>query len=499
MIGGRAPTKSTFAVAFTNTGKITGLKVNVLLELGWLKDFFLVTLFSMHASLKKYDYGALDLKYTFCKTNHVPKTAVRAPAVTQMNAIADVIVDHVAAYLGTSGNKVREANMHSMESLKVFQDVSHVGNEDGYTLPAMWNQLKTQARVGEREREVESFNKQHRWLKRGLAMVPVIYQVTGSGNTSIVSIFQDGSVVAEVGGVEMGQGLHTKVRQTIAYAFSSLCSKEEVSKILKNVRILPLDSLHLPNTWIDAGSTTSVAVCATVQQACGVLVQRLLPLREELQISNGKVSWESLCLTAKTRQVDLQSHERWASPEYKYLIHGAAVSEVEVNILTGETRVLATDMIYDAGKSLNHLVDIGQVEGAFVFGLGFFLTEEVVRNSKGKVVSDGTWTYKPPTMDIIPQSFNVELYKSPYHNDHIFSSKAVGEPPLLLSSSVFSAVRMAINAARKDYEDDGGYVDSKAFGFNPPATMDKVKKLCGFDNVEKFLQSTLNSSTTTSA
>ncbi|KAG0601086.1 hypothetical protein M758_11G082900 [Ceratodon purpureus] len=495
-IGGRAPSKSKFTVAFTKTGKITGLKLNVLLELGWFIDLYLLVLFAIDTPVKKYNYGTLDLTFTLCKTNNVPKTTVRGPGFTQANAIADSVLDHVASYLGIGGNNIREENLHSIQSLKLFQDVTFVGNEDSFTLPAIWNRLKIHARVHERETDVEIFNKHSRWLKRGLAMVPIIYHSSGSGNTSTVSIFLDGSVVAEVGGVEMGQGLYTKVRQTIAYALSSLCSKEEVLKILDNIQVLPIDTLHLPNTWMDAGSTTSVSVCATVQKACGVLVQRLLPLKEELSKSqsNGNVSWETLCLTAKLRQIDLQSHERWDSPNHKYLIYGAGVSEVEVNILTGETTVLAADIIYDAGKSLNHLVDIGQVEGAFVFGLGFYLTEEILRNSKGKVVSDGTWTYKPPTIDIIPQSFNVELYKSPYHNDEIFSSKAVGEPPLLLSSSVFSAIRMAISAARKDYKDVGGYVESKVFGFSPPATLDKVKKLCGFDNVEKYLQSMLNTS-----
>jgi xanthine dehydrogenase molybdopterin-binding subunit B len=203
---------------------------------------------------------------------------------------------------------------------------------------------------------------------------------------------------------------------------------------------------------------------------------------------DGKVPWETLCLTAKNMNIDLQSHELWAPSPREYLLYGAGVSEVEVNTLTGETRILSSDLLYDSGKSLNPAVDIGQVEGAFVLGIGFFLTEETVRDAKGKLLSDGTWTYKPPTIDTIPREFNVELFKSPAVSERVLSSKASGEPPLLLSGSVHSAIRNAVTAARKDYRgaNVGGDV-SDVFILDPPATMDKVKKLCGLDNVERYL------------
>ncbi|KAG0608809.1 hypothetical protein M758_8G134400 [Ceratodon purpureus] len=487
MIGGRVLTKTKFTVGFTKTGKITAAKVDVLLESGWFVDFHMIMFNSMDSVVKKYNFGTFDLSFTFCKTNNVPKTAVRAPGDAQCSTIAEAIVDHVASYLGMSGIKVRDENMHTFDSLVLFHRDHLVGDKEGFTLPTIWSRLKVHARVEEREMEIEKYNKQSKWLKRGLGMVPCVYHVLGLGNTSTVSIFQDGSVVVEVGGVEMGQGLYTKVSQAVAYTLSPLCSKEEVSELLKKIRILQLDTLHLPNSFADGYSTTSEATCAAAQQACVVLVQRLLPVKEELAEAhlNGEVSWESICFTAKFRMMDLQSHQRWVSPIFQYLLYGAGVSEVEVNILTGETRTLATDLIYDAGRSVNSAVDIGQVEGAFVFGLGFYVIEEILRDSKGKVVSDGTWTYKPPTLDIIPQSFNVELYKSPVHKDRIFSSKAVGEPPLLLAGSVYSAIWSAIRAARKDYKGSDGCGD--VFEFNTPATMDKVKKLCGMDNVEKYL------------
>ncbi|XP_024376895.1 probable aldehyde oxidase 3 [Physcomitrium patens] len=496
MVGGRAPTKTNFTVGFTKTGKITALKAKTLVESGWFVDNNDFNPMLITSGMKKYNYGTFDLTTILCRTNNVPKTAVRAPGDAEGSIIADAIVDHVASCLGISGNQVRDVNLHTSESIALFHGADAVGGADGFTLPAMWERLKSRARIDEREKEIMEFNAQSKWVKRGLAMASCTYGAFTFGNTATVSIFGDGSIAVEVGGVEMGQGLYTKVRQTVAYCLSPLWKKNKDVDMIPNIRVLQSDSLSLPNSFCDGGSTTSEGSCAAAQQACEVLVQRLQPVVEQLakDKTDGEVSWEYLCTMAKLMQIDLQSHERWVSPMKPYVLFGAGASEVEVNLLTGETRILAVDLIYDSGKSINVAVDIGQVEGGFVFGIGFVLTEDVERDAKGKLLSDGTWTYKPPTMDTIPQKFNVELYNSPEHKDRILSSKAVGEPPLVLVGSVYSAIRNAIRAARKDHL--GSNADSDAFEFSPPATADKVKSLCGLDNVEHHLLSALKPSKT---
>ena len=224
MIGGRTPTKTKFRVGFTKTGKITGLKAEILIEGGWYLNGCAFNTRTIDSSLRKYNYGSIDVKLTLCKTNNVPKTFVRAPGDVQGTYIADCIVGQVASYLGMSSDQVRDANFHTAETLSLFHG-KELGDDDGYTLAQMWNKLKVSAKKVEREKEVEEFNAQNKWLKRGLAMVPSVYGVFVKGSMATVSIFQDGSIIVEIAGVEMGQGLYTKVRQTVAYALSSLWTK----------------------------------------------------------------------------------------------------------------------------------------------------------------------------------------------------------------------------------------------------------------------------------
>lgn len=224
MIGGRTPTKTKFRVGFTKTGKITGLKAEILIEGGWYLNGCAFNTRTIDSSLRKYNYGSIDVKLTLCKTNNVPKTFVRAPGDVQGTYIADCIVGQVASYLGMSSDQVRDANFHTAETLSLFHG-KELGDDDGYTLAQMWNKLKVSAKKEEREKEVEEFNAQNKWLKRGLAMVPSVYGVFVKGSMATVSIFQDGSIIVEIAGVEMGQGLYTKVRQTVAYALSSLWTK----------------------------------------------------------------------------------------------------------------------------------------------------------------------------------------------------------------------------------------------------------------------------------
>jgi xanthine dehydrogenase molybdopterin-binding subunit B len=280
------------------------------------------------------------------------------------------------------------------------------------------------------------------------------------------------------------------VRQAVAFSLSPLWNKRKDVDIVSKIRVLQQDSLSLPNTFCDGGSTTSEGSCAAASQACEVLVQRLLPIKAKL--GGDEVSWENLCDTARKSFVDLQAHVLWTPPpaHSRYILFGAGVSEVEINVLSGETRILRSDIVYDAGKTLNAAVDVGQVEGAFVMGIGYYLTEDIERDNEGKLLSDGTWTYKPPTIDNIPQKLNVELFNSPAHKDRVFSSKAVGEPPLLLAGSVYAAIHQAIAAARKDYLGPK-FAGRDAFEFNPPATIQNVKALCGFDNVERYIESQL--------
>ena len=226
LVGGRFPTETTYHVGFTKSGKVTlsetHMEADILCEGGWFPDSSNLLSRLINTSLKKYNWGSYDAKITLCRTNSVPKTSVRAPGDAEGSAIADAIMNHVASYLGISGNKIRHMNLHTRESIGLFQGEDAVAGDDGFTLPANWKRAKSASKLEEREKEIERFNEQSRWLKRGISIVPSVYGTLVVPCAATVSIYLDGSIVVEVGGVEMGQGLYTKVRQVVAYSLSPL-------------------------------------------------------------------------------------------------------------------------------------------------------------------------------------------------------------------------------------------------------------------------------------
>jgi len=218
------------------------------------------------------------------------------------------------------------------------------------------------------------------------------------------------------------------------------------------------------------------------------LIERMKPVLADLrnkktaESKDGKeaapVSWLELAGAAKGAGLNLQAvgHYAGGGPDsLRYSCYGAAVSEVEVDVLTGETQTLASHLLYDAGKSLNPVIDIGQVEGAYVFGMGFFLRETVEHDAKGALVTNGTWKYKIPSTRDVPIHFSVELLQDTKFEPGVLSSKATGEPPLVLAASVILAVRQAIASARKDA---GAPV---WFDLPTPATPDVIQRACAGD------------------
>ncbi|EAZ28862.1 hypothetical protein OsJ_12899 [Oryza sativa Japonica Group] len=397
--------------------------------------------------------------------------------------IAEAIVEHIASTLSVDTNAIRRKNLHDFESLKVFYGNS-AGDPSTYSLVTIFDKLASSPEYQQRAAVVEHFNAGSRWKKRGISCVPITYDVRLRPSPGKVSIMNDGSIAVEVGGVEIGQGLWTKVKQMTAFALGQLCD-DGGEGLLDKVRVIQADTLSMIQGGFTGGSTTSETSCEAVRKSSAALVERLKPIKEKA----GTLPWKSLIAQASMASVKLTEHAYWTpDPTFtSYLNYGAAISEVEVDVLTGETTILRSDLVYDCGQSLNPAVDLGQVEGAFVQGIGFFTNEEYTTNSDGLVINDGTWTYKIPTVDTIPKQFNVELINSARDHKRVLSSKASGEPPLLLASSVHCAMREAIRAARKEFAGAGG--SSLTFQMDVPATMPIVKELCGLDVVERDLES----------
>ncbi|XP_023898071.2 abscisic-aldehyde oxidase isoform X1 [Quercus suber] len=489
MAGGRHPMKITYSVGFKSNGKITALQLDILINAGLSPDISPIMPHNILGPLKKYDWGALSFDIKVCKTNHSSKSAMRAPGEVQGSFIAEAVIEHVASTLSMDVDSVRSINLHTYNSLNLFYG-SNADEPLEYTLPSIWDKLAVSSSLHQRTEIVKEFNRDNKWRKRGISRIPIVHEFFVRPTPGKVSILSDGSIVVEVGGIELGQGLWTKVKQMAAFGLSSI-QCDGVGALLDKVRVIQSDSLSLIQGGFTAGSTTSESSCEAVRLCCNILVERLRPLRERLQDQMGSIKWEMLIDQAYMLSVNLSASSFFVPDltSMQYRTYGAAVSEVEVNILTGETTILQTDIIYDCGQSLNPAVDLGQIEGAFVQGVGFFMLEEYLTNSDGLVVAEGTWTYKIPTLDTIPKQFNVEIQKSGHHQKRVLSSKASGEPPLILAASVHCATRAAIKEARKQLLSWSGKDEcSSTFQLEVPATMPVVKEHCGLESVERYLE-----------
>ncbi|XP_061338175.1 abscisic-aldehyde oxidase-like isoform X2 [Gastrolobium bilobum] len=489
MAGGRHPMKITYGVGFKNDGKITALELQILVNAGIYVDVSAIMPHNIVGALKKYDWGALSFDIKVCRTNHPSRSAMRGPGEVQGSFIAEAVIENVAATLSMDVDSVRSINLHTHKSLQSFYE-NCFGEPHEYTLPSIWSKLAVSANYDNRNKMVEEFNRINTWKKKGISRVPVVFQLTLRPTPGKVSILSDGSIVVEVGGIEVGQGLWTKVKQMAAFALSAI-QCDGTGGLLDKVRAVQSDSVSLIQGGFTAGSTTSESSCEAVRLSCNILVERLKPLKEKLQEQMDSVKWETLVLQAYMQAVNLSASSFYvpSNNSTNYLNYGGAVSEAEIDLLTGETRILQTDIIYDCGQSLNPAVDLGQIEGAFVQGLGFFMLEEYETNMDGLVLADGTWNYKIPTIDTIPKQFNVQILNSGHHQHRVLSSKASGEPPLLLAASVHCATRAAVKEARKQLLSwsnlDG---PDSTFQLEVPATMPVVKELCGLDIVERYLK-----------
>ncbi|KAJ3707268.1 hypothetical protein LUZ61_010973 [Rhynchospora tenuis] len=490
MIGGRNPTKAYYTVGFKSDGKITALHLDLRINAGIAGDIGPLLPSVIVGAMNKYNWGNLSFDLKVCKTNNTSKSAMRAPGDVQGSFIAEAIIEHVASVLSLPTNAVRRRNLHDHESLRVFFGES-AGEASTYTLPLLFDRLALTPSYEDRVKMIKNFNSVNKWRKRGISCVPITYEVSTRPTPGRVSVLNDGSIVVEVGGgIEMGQGLWTKAKQMTAFCLKELWDDGKET-FIERVRIVQTDSLSLVQGGFTGGSTTSESCCEAVRLACNTLVERLKPVKDKME-ENGVVPWEALISQAAATNVNLSASALWIPEEStsKYLNYGAAISEVEIDVLTGATTILRSDLSYDCGKSLNPATDLGQVEGAFIQGVGFLMYEEFLTNSDGLAVTNSTWNYKVPTVDTIPKEFNVEFINSPHNKNRVLSSKASGEPPLLLAASVHCAMREAIREARVDFcSNKPSESTALTFQMNVPTTMPMVKELCGLNTVEKYLES----------
>ncbi|XP_055625820.1 xanthine dehydrogenase/oxidase-like isoform X3 [Toxorhynchites rutilus septentrionalis] len=391
------------------------------------------------------------------RTDAPSNTWCRAPGTTEGIAMIENIMEHIAQETGQDPLEVRLANVPNDNKMQQL-------------IP----RFRKDVEYDNRRKAIDAFNAANRWKKRGIAIVPMQYWLEYFGQlNAIVSIFAgDGTVSVTHGGIEMGQGMNTKVAQVTAFALGIP---------LEKVSVKPSTSLTSPNAIVTGGSMTSEAVCYAVKKACDRLVQRIKPVRD----GNPDAPWEMIVKLSYVKNIDLCAEAQYKAEDLKsYFIWGLSCAEVEVDILTGNVQVKRVDILEDTGESMSPGIDVGQIEGAFVMGIGYYLTEALVYdNMTGALLTNRTWTYKPPGAKDIPIDFRVSFLQKSSNPAGVLRSKATGEPALNMAIVVLFALRYALRSARKD----AGLPDTW-IPLGTPTTPDQVYLLTG----NKYEQYMLN-------
>jgi len=402
---------------------------------------------------------------TMCRTNTPTTTSMRAPGAVQSIFAIECVMERIARELGVPPSQVREANFVQVGQTTPF------GQPIKYSsLATVWSQLKESAGLAALQADCADFNSKNRWRKRGVSMTPCKYGIAWGGlhsAASVVVFAGDGTVQVTHGGCEIGQGINTKVAQAVAFT---------LGVPLDQVIVCATSTDKVPNNTATGGSSTSENSAQAAILACQELNQRLAPIRKAMP---GK-EWKDIVAAAAGKGIGLATTGWFAPPAgadlsstFEYFTWGAACSQVEVDCLTGDVQVLKSHVLFDCGVSLDPAVDIGQVEGAFMQGLGYFTSEQVLVASDGKLETGGTWDYKPPGAWDIPLDLQVDLLKDAPNPVGILRSKASGEPPYALANTVFFAIRDAVAAVRSD---SGLSAD---FELPQPATPAAIQVACG--------------------
>jgi xanthine dehydrogenase large subunit len=408
-----------------------------------------------------------------CKTHTVSNTAFRGFGGPQGMMVIEQVMDEIARALGKDPLPVRRMNYYGID----HRNVTHYGQRlEDNIVHLITDRLVQECGYTERRTRIAEWNAQHSVIKRGIALTPVKFGISFTSTMfnqagALVHVYSDGTVLLNHGGTEMGQGLFTKVAQVVA---------SELGLPLAAIRVSGADTSKVPNTSASAASSSSDLNGKAAQAAAQTIRQRLVEFAcdhyavkaQDVHFQNGKVtvgarelSFGEFVLQAYRARVSLSSTGFYKTPKIQwdkasmrgrpffYFAYGAAVSEVAVDTLTGETQLLRVDILHDAGTPLNSAIDIGQVEGGFLQGVGWLTSEELWWNDKGQLQTHAPSTYKIPTARDWPASANVRLLSDePNREATIYRSKAVGEPPLMLAISVFHAIRDAIASCGADRE-----------------------------------------------
>ncbi len=462
---------NTWDIGFDDDGLIRGADIMVAGRCGYSPDLSdaIVDRAMFHADNAYYLDQARVTGHR-CKTHTVSNTAFRGFGGPQGMMVIEQAMDDIARHLGRDPLDIRRLNLY-----RPGRDETHYGQTvEQHVLADLMETLEASSDYRKRRSEITDYNRASPVLKRGLALTPVKFGISFTAKHlnqagALVHIYTDGSIHVNHGGTEMGQGLYIKVAQVVATAFQVDLDRVKVSATRTD---------KVPNTSPTAASSGSDLNGMAALDACEKILDRLVAFAAEhwsvpaeqvsfadnqVLIGGLAVPWAEFIQTAYMHRISLSSSGFYATPKihydhdkgqghpFLYYANGAACSEVVVDTLTGEYRVVRTDILHDVGRSLNPDIDIGQIEGGFVQGMGWLTTEELVYSDEGRLLTTGAATYKIPAVSDCPPDLRVALLpESPNREATVFHSKAVGEPPLMLGIAVWSALRDAV-ASLTDY------------------------------------------------
>ncbi len=484
-----------YEVGFDDEGLILGIRHLLAGQCGHSPDLSdaIVDRAMFHAD-NAYYLPAVCIDGLRCRTNTVSNTAFRGFGGPQGMLAMETVIDEIACALGKDPFEIRQKNLYGPNGRDVTPYHQRV---ETFTVPTLLDTLSRDADYVARRAEIRRFNTNSRIVKKGIALTPVKFGISFTVTHlnqagALLHLYSDGSVLLNHGGTEMGQGLFQKVRQIVA---------AELGMAVERVAVSATRTDKVPNTSATAASSGSdlngMAAMSAARKIRGRIVDWLVTQQaaeaDSVRFENDHVcctingvtsrrSWPDIAKAAYLARIPLSATGFYATPKigydrptargrpFYYFACGAAVTEVAIDTLTGETRVLRTDILHDVGRSINPALDLGQIEGGYVQGLGWLTHEELVWDADGRLLTDGPATYKIPAISDMPIDFRVSLLaNSPNDEATVFHSKAVGEPPLMLAISAFAAIRDAV-ASIADYQ--------RFVRLNAPATPEEVLRSC---------------------
>ncbi|MDB9787024.1 molybdopterin-dependent oxidoreductase [Bacteriovoracaceae bacterium] len=503
--GKRHPFYTTYHVGFQDSGRVVGLEAKLYGDAGAYVDLSPAILGRALFHLDNaYDLQNVLFEGQLCKTNNISNTAFRGFGGPQGAAVIENIMDDIGHYLRMDPFEIRKINLYGVGGC---DDITPYGQHiDNNTLSEVVNKLAYESEYIKRRALIIEKNKEQNKYVYGIGLTPVKFGISfttkflNQGN-ALVHVYLDGSVACSTGATEMGQGVYAKIQQVVC---------EEFALSRNRVRILSTSTDKNANTSATAASSGADINCSAAIIAVNKIKLRMASyvawistskdrkIDEEFEIldpnsldsvifinekiihqnSGTEFQFKDIVEQLYKNRVDLSARGFYKTPNihydlkrkkgtpFLYYTIGAAVSEICIDILTGELKLLRTDILMDLGRPINEGIDRGQIAGAFVQGLGWVTTEEVVYGADMSVLSHSPTTYKIPNIHDIPRQFNIELIENRKHSVNVRKSKAVGEPPFLLGLSVFSAIKMAL------YQFHGG--DRNIIKLQLPATHQEI-------------------------